>query len=233
MRPKIIRMATYGVADPNGISLSQTPAAGGIQELTITGALASGGVATMVGQARNVVLTFAGDESAKKFIVTGTDSRGNYLREALAGTATTATTVQPFTTITSIQINTDSAGAIQAGTGTVVTTNWFPLNYLASDFQVALGFDIGAATGSPSFTVEMTLSNILREQGNLAAKPRYLSEFDRVYPPHTVFSHSTMVTMAADTTGNIEYPIIALRLKSLAIIETGGVSLEVIQGGGY
>ena len=81
MRPKIIRMATYGVADPNGISTTQTPAAGGIQELTITGATASGGIATMVGQARQVVITTAADETGVKFIVAGTDNKGNYLAE--------------------------------------------------------------------------------------------------------------------------------------------------------
>ena len=231
MRPRILRISPYETTDPNGISLSQTPNSGGVQELTITGTMASGGIATLQGNPRQVLLTFAACEVARKFIITGTNANGNLMQEALAGTATTAKTVQAYTTITSIKIDGNSAGAIQAGTDTVIWTNWMPLNYLASDFEVGMGFDIGAATGSPSLTVELTLSNILREQGNLAAKPRYLSEFDRVFPPHTVFSHSTMVTMSADTTGNLDFPVIALRLKSNAIVQTGGVSLEVIQGG--
>jgi hypothetical protein len=230
MRPKIIRISPYAATDPNGVSLSQTPAAGGIQELTITGALAAGGVATM-DVPRQVLLTFAGDESSRKFIVTGANGKGNHMAEAIAGTATTAQTVQAFTTVTSIQIDADSAGAIQAGTASVVSSNWLPLDYLMGDFQIAMGFDVGAAASTPDFTVELTLSNILRQQGNLADKPRILSEFDRIFPPHTVFSHSTMVNMAADTTGNLDFPVRAIRLKSNGVFITGGVSLEVIQGG--
>lgn len=231
MRPRILRISPYETTDPNGISTSQTPNAGGVQELTITGAFASGGIATMQGNPRQVLLTFAASEAARKFIITGTNAKGNLMQEALAGAASTAKTIQAFTTVTSIKIDDDSAGAIEAGSDTVVWTNWVPLNYQATDFQVSMGFDVGAAASTPDFTVELTLSNILREQGNLATKPRYLSEFDRVFPPHTVFSHSTLVGMAADATGNLDFPVIAIRLKSNGVFTTGGVSLEIVQGG--
>lgn len=231
MRPRILRISPYETTDPNGVSLSQTPNAGGVQELTITGAFATGGVATMQGNPRQVLLTFASSEVARKFIITGTNAKGNLMQEALAGTATTAKTVQAFTTVTSIKIDGDSAGAIQAGSDTVVWTNWLMLNYLAQNFEVAFGFDIGAAVSTPDLDVELTLSNILREQGNLATKPRYLSEFDRVFPPHTVFAHSTLDNMSADATGNLDFPVMAVRLKSNAVFTTGGVSLEVLQGG--
>jgi len=231
MRPRILRISPYETTDPNGISLSQTPIAGGNQELTITGAMASGGIATLQGNPRQVLATWAGDDDTRKLIITGTDAKGNFMQEAIAGADTgTTKTVKAFTTVTSVLIDEDTDGAVQIGTDTVIWTNWFPLNYLAQNFEVAMGFDVGAAASTPDFSVELTLSNILREQGNLADKPRYLSEFDRIFPPHTVFSHSTMVNMAADTTGNLDFPVMAIRLKSNGVFTTGGVSLEILQG---
>jgi hypothetical protein len=231
MRPRIIRISPYAAADPNGVSLSQTPAAGGIQELTITGALASGGEVAF-DTARQVVITSAADESGRKFIVTGRDSKGNYMSEAIVGANIgTSSTVKAFTVVTSIQVDDDTAGAIEAGTATAIWTNWVPVSYLADDFEVAMGFAIGSAAGSLDIDVEMTLDNILTDQGNLAAKPRYLSEFDRIFPPHNSFTHSTMTAMAADTTGNLDFPVRAIRLRSEAVITTGPVSLSIIQGG--
>ena len=54
-------------ADPNGISQSQTP--GSASDLTINGALQSGGVATLV-PARNVTVTSGGSsETGKNFTI--------------------------------------------------------------------------------------------------------------------------------------------------------------------
>ncbi len=230
MRPKIIRISPYAATDPNGISVSQTPAAGGNQELTITGVFASGGIATM-DTPRQVLLTFGSDESARKFIVTGTDKKGNHMAEAIAGTATTAITVRAFTTVTSILVDADTAGTVQAGSATVIMSNWVPVDKWKNDFQLSMAFDAAAATATVDCTVELTLSNIMREQGNLADKPRILSEFDRIFPPHSVFNHSTLINMSTDSTGNLDFPVTAVRLKSNSVFITDTVSLEIIQGG--
>ena len=232
MRPKIIRISPYAATDPNGVSVSQTPNAGGIQELSITGVLASVGVATM-DIPRQVLLTFAGDESARTFVVTGTNLRGNSIIEAVAGGGIgTVQTVQAFNTVTSIKIDDDSAGAIQAGTATVVSSNWVPISYLSPEFEVAMAFDAGLAATTPDFTVEYTLSNIMNFQGDDVAKPRIMTEFDMTYPTHSFFSHSTLVNLAADATGNLDFPVRAIRLKSNGVFTTGGVTLHIIQGGG-
>lgn len=231
MRPRIIRISPYAVADPNGISASSTPAAGGVQELTLGGALASGGTVTF-DTPRQVVWTTAADETGVKMLVEGTDKKGNYMAEAIVGVDTsTVSTHKAFTTVTKVSVDGDTTGAIEVGTATIIWTNWVPVNYLADDFEVAMGFAIGSAAGSLDLDVEMTLDNILSDQGNLAAKPRYLTEFDRIAPPHNVFTHSTMTAMAADTTGNLDFPVMAIRLKSNAVITTGPVSLSIIQGG--
>lgn len=233
MRPKIIRISPYETTDPNGISASQTPNAGGIQELTITGAMASGGIATLQGTPRQVLLTFAGDESARTFVVTGTDLKGNSIIEAVAGGGIgTVKTVRAFVTVTSIKVDDDTAGAVQAGTDTVVFSNWVPISYLSPEFEVAMAFDAGAAATTPDFTVEYTLSNIMNQQGDDLVKPRIMTEFDLTYPTHSFFSHSTMANLAADATGNLDFPVRAIRLKSNGVFVTGGVTLHIIQGGG-
>ena len=70
-------------ADTNGKCTTQTP--GGAFNLTINGALTTGGVATLV-PARNVTITSGGSsETGKTFTVTGTATDGTAVTEAIAG----------------------------------------------------------------------------------------------------------------------------------------------------
>ncbi len=234
MRPNVISISPYATADPDEVCLSQTPAAGGIQNLTINGASASGGVATFDFR-RQVFFTFAADESARRFVVEGSDLKGNQIVEAVAGAAATAQTVRAFTTVTRVTIDGDSAGAIQVGSGptTIVTTSWFPVDYL-QDFKIGLGLNIPAGTLTPDFTVELTLSNLLAWRGNdpLPVVGSWVgSEFDRVHPDATPVDHDTLVNVTATgvTSGNVAFPIRALRLVSNTLFTVNSVELEIVQ----
>ena len=101
-------------ADADGVCQSQTPAAGGEQNLTINGALASGGVATFTA-ARLITIASASDDSARTFTVTGTDVNGNVQTETIAGPATTVTGTLYFRTVTQVTVDDDTAGAITVG----------------------------------------------------------------------------------------------------------------------
>jgi hypothetical protein len=101
-------------ADADGVCEAQTPAAGGEQNLTINGALASGGVATFVA-ARFITIASAADDSARTFTVTGTDVNGNVQTEVIAGPATTVTGTLYFRTVTEVLVDDDTAGAITVG----------------------------------------------------------------------------------------------------------------------
>lgn len=105
-----------GAVDPNGISVSQTPASGPLEAMTITGALASGGVATL-GYNRKVTIVTAGDEVGKTFTVTGTNENGDALVEVITATAgpTTDTSVADFLTVTGVVVSVDTAGAVTVG----------------------------------------------------------------------------------------------------------------------
>jgi len=101
-------------ADADGVCTSQTPAAGGEQDLTIDGALSSGGVATFTA-ARFITIASAADDSARTFTVTGTDVNGVAQTETITGPATTVTGTLFFRTVTQVAVDEDTAGAITVG----------------------------------------------------------------------------------------------------------------------
>ena len=231
MRQNVFTMSPYATTDPNAVSVSQTPAAGGEQALTITGVFASGGVATM-DTARQVLLTFAADESARKFLIQGTRTDGKFQEEAVAGTATTATTVKAFATVTHILIDDDSAGAIEAGTATVISTSWHPVDYIRNPVNIGIVITVGGATAD--MTVELTESNLMSWKGNNPTPPHSGhagSKFDRVHPVVNPIDHDTLVNVIADASGNVAFPITGLRLTSNVIIVTSDVTMEFAQAG--
>jgi hypothetical protein len=102
-------------ADADGVCTSQTPAAGGVQNLTIDGAEAISGTAFFVA-ARRITVTAVGDETARTFTITGTDVNGNALTESIAGpNATTANTDAYFRTVTQVTVDDDTADAVTVG----------------------------------------------------------------------------------------------------------------------
>jgi hypothetical protein len=108
-------VADTTAADADGVCQSQTPAAGGVQNLTINGALASGGVATFVA-ARFITITSAGADGGRTFTVTGTDVNGNAQTESITGPATTTVTgTKYFRTVTQVSVDGNTAGAITVG----------------------------------------------------------------------------------------------------------------------
>jgi len=107
-------------ADDDGISLSQTPLAGG--NLTITDALASGGVATLTsaGAVRQVIITCAGNETSRTFTIYGTDVTGLAISEALAGASGgIASSVRFYRTVTRASVDAATADAVKVGTNGV------------------------------------------------------------------------------------------------------------------
>lgn len=86
--------------DPDGICLSQNPGSGA--NLTINGAYASGGVATLPITQR-ITVTPTADETGKTITITGTSDGSTVISETLDGTnLTTASTILQFKTITQV-----------------------------------------------------------------------------------------------------------------------------------
>lgn len=232
MRQNVFTISPYAVTDVDSISLSQTPAAGGEQSLAIDGVFAAGGVATL-DTPRQVVFTFAASEVGRFFLVTGTRPDGKQVVEGVLGTATTATTVQAFATVTEILIDDDSAGAIEVGTATVIQTSWHPMDYIRNPVNIGIIIIIGAATAD--LTVELTLSNLLSRRGNTPL-PTVGHHFGNkflanVYPTVNPIDHDTLVNVTADASGNVAFPITGMRLQSNAVVVTNDVTMEFAQAG--
>ncbi len=151
MQPMSVTVGPIDAASANNICLSQTPTS----SLTINGALASGGVATLDVQ-RRVLITTAADESAKTFTVTGTNWAGNTISQTITGpNATTGATTLSFKTVTSITISAAAAGAVTVGTNGVADSPWvrfddFAPNYVSTTCTI---------TGTANWTVQITLDD--------------------------------------------------------------------------
>lgn len=140
-------------ADADGISTAATLAGAG--NLTINGALASGGSVTF-DEPRNVTITSVGDDQGVTFTVTGTDETGAAQTEAITGAnADVATGTSYFATVTQIAADGATAGNVTAGSGSSIAAVIFrgPLRLrgmyvVNSGTAGTITFRQGSATGT-------------------------------------------------------------------------------------
>jgi hypothetical protein len=151
------RTYSMAVADDNGICASQTPAAGGVQSLTLNGALVSGGVATM-DVPRILSVTSAGDDSGRTFTFTGTDRHGfTITEEVTGGNVAAAYTTKCFKTITGVTTDDDTAGAVIVGTSDAMFSGWHNVDRSGDNY----GFSVEVSAGaSLKYQVQYTRSDI-------------------------------------------------------------------------
>jgi hypothetical protein len=154
MRPRRItwQLAT---SDDDGVCASQTP--GGAGNLTINGALATGGVATLTSASctqRRVLISTGADETARTFTVYGTraaDSKSSGpvdIQEAVTGVNnSTVETLQDFATVTRVAVDGATAGAIKVGTSGRASTPWYE-----TQLDMPAPFAITARSPMPSTT---------------------------------------------------------------------------------
>lgn len=145
---------TKGLTAPaaTNIALSQSLLAAG--NLTLNGAAASGGVATLDSQ-RNVVITSAADDSLLTWTVIGTDEGGSAIKDQFAGAnGAAATSNLNFKTVTSIYGNAATAGAVTAGTG---ATGSSPAKIFDDHIATPnMGFDLELVSGTGTASVQYT-----------------------------------------------------------------------------
>ena len=127
--------------DADGICASQTSGATA-GTLTINGAKASGGVATL-NSARQITLASAANLADKTFTITGTDANGDALTESLTGPNNeTVTTSKHFLTVTEIAFTDGTSGTITAGFNTSAIAVVF-----AGRTRLKGAFIVNSATG--------------------------------------------------------------------------------------
>jgi hypothetical protein len=210
MQPKYLTKVLVA-ASATAISASQTPAGAG--NLLINGGSASGGVATLDTQ-RQVLLTFAADETGHTFVVYGTSDGGQAIQESVAGAAATAVTTQMFKTVTRISISAAAAGAITVGTNGVGATPW---QIVSADMTpVNLGVGV-VVSGTVNFSLQYTYDDPSGTYPNPAV----------TFP--TVWNLTALASKAVATDSNITFPIAAYRL--LINSGTGTATATIVQAG--
>ena len=190
-------------ADADGISTSQTP--GGAGNLTITGALASGGSVTLT-EGQHVSIDAVGNETGRTFTFTGTDALGNAITEVLAGPNADQTKgTSNFKTITQIAVDAGTAGAVTAGVLGEAEFTWIPLNTYNIPFEYSYQVDIGTAT----FQVEATLDNVQDSTTTpVVGATVEASGTSDVASSSTATARAVRVNVTAFTSGNITFNLL-------------------------
>jgi hypothetical protein len=226
MRPIYITRSLSVAADPNGIAESQTPLAGGA--LVLDGVFVDANGVAQLGPQRQVLFTFAADETGRTFVVTGTTDQGQVQSESVLGAAATAVTVLSYSTITSITIDAASAGAIEVGTNGVGASVPIPMDQYVPDFSATLAAIL--RSGAQNYTVQFTMDNVFDAYNTDPAQIPFLTGYSAGRPDLIVWwDHSTMTAQAASSKGVLTEPVKAVRL--LTNSGTGEVELQVVQQG--
>lgn len=200
---------TLADAVANGISTAQTKTAG--NSLTITGSLASGGVATM-DVARRVIVTSTDDETGNTFKITGTDRYGRALTETIAGkSSAAASTINDFKTVTSIIPSATITANVTAGTNQVASTAPLVVDTYSNHPYIGL-----TLTPTGTFTASIEVAN-----DDLG--PNY----DMVANPPTWTAPSAFSSKNATTQGQIAGPITLLRLTSVSYTNPATMTAKV------
>jgi|TARA_R110000744_G_scaffold253256_2_gene368918 hypothetical protein len=147
--------------DADGLSVAAT--LGGAANLTLGGALTSGGSATF-NAGRIITILSAGDDSGDTLTVTGTDVNGDAQTEEITGADTgTATGTKYFKTVSQIAINGASAGDVSAGVNSSVADVVFAGRARLKGIRIMDSATAGTLvfpTTSPTGTTTMQLSTV-------------------------------------------------------------------------
>ena len=210
--PNILTAGPYTAANASAIFANQNTGAAG--NFNINGTLATNGVATL-DLPRRVLITTVGNEANSIFTLYGTNSDGISICEAITGpNASNATSVRDYKTVTRLAINATPSGNVRAGTTTVASTPWFPMNRYWTPFNVGVSVVV---SGTVNYTVEYTDANL----------------FDLSVVQTTtsipVFSHPVLASQTANASDNFAFPVGAVRLTLNSWSGSGTASMYLRQ----
>ena len=206
-RPKILTY-TLSASVPNGICTAQTPSVAGA--LTIDGAYATAGVATL-NYPRHLLITTSANDTTKTLTIVGTDRYGKALSYAVnLPNATTLVVPYNFITVTSVTISAATTGTITLGTYDSMEGPWIPLDWIGSDEAT---ISVGLSTSANfTYTLQSTLEDVQSDTFNA----------------HTCVTQDTPLTGTASAIYKLDGPLRAIRLKITSFV-TGTATLTIME----
>lgn len=152
MKVKVVTVGPLAAPDADGIAASQTPTSA----VTINGALASGGVATM-DTPRRVIVTTGGSEAGKTMTIVGTTYGNSPVTDVLSlpSSATSVASVIDFATVTSATISSAAGAALTIGTNGTAGSPWVGFDsYAGANVSIQC-----SVSGTVNYTVQQTLDD--------------------------------------------------------------------------
>lgn len=154
MQPITVTVGPLDAADDNGIATSQTTA--GAANLTLNGALVTGGVAYL-DSPRQVIVTSGGNDTGVTFTVYGTTYGGQSVSESITGASGGASaTNTDFATVTRVATSSATSGSgVIVGTNSAAGSRWVRMDSWAFP-QSAIQCN---ANGTVNYTVQVTMDD--------------------------------------------------------------------------
>ena len=215
MKPE--RFSITPQTDADGICQAQAASSGGIQLLTLNGALVTSGVATLNDADHIVTITSGANNSGITFTITGKDYRGYEYTEVVTGpNSNTVSSSNYYRSISSISVSGDTTSTVTVGVNGVSISKVIPLDVYQDSFRVGFNVEVPASP-SPSLTYSVQhTSDDVQVKTNLN---------DLAWNNHDSINAKT-----GTEDGSYTIPVIAMRV-SITAYATGTMNVTVIQEG--
>lgn len=199
--------------DRDGIAASQTPTGAG--NLTINGALASGGAVTFTYP--QFATVYSGSNiAARVFTFTGTDDQGRAATLTITGVNnSTVASTKALSGVTVVAVDAATGAAVEVGVNGLGNTPALPLDFNRTAISTSVAVKI-LNSSTPTYTVQHTFDDV------------YSSTFDS--STAVWYNHDDTALVAATANANSNYlaPPTAARLQLTA---AGSLTLTLIQQG--
>lgn len=150
MRPITVSIGPSLNNSATSIATSQTPSGAG--NLTLNGALVTGGVAVLPTPQRVLITT---TDSTRTFTITGTTLTGSLLTEVVKSSGTNVVSTLDYATVTSIAISAAAGAAVTVGTNGTGSTPWARMDEWANT-QVSIQINV---TGTVNYTLQSSMDD--------------------------------------------------------------------------
>ncbi len=209
IKPKTITISPIA-ADADDISVAQTTVGAG--NLTITGDLASGGVATLPNGGHTIDIASTGNLFGVTFTVYGADPNGTSTSEAIAGPNNgTVTTTGFFKTVTRVAVDGAVGTNVTVGHGNSLLSQIIPLDIYENVTSIAV-----SVTGTINYSVQKSDD-----------RPTQANRLETAVAPTWFDGGLTGLTVNANTQYNS--PVGAVRLMINSYSDTATAAIRYSQ----